>query len=125
MKIEKKKVNVNSGCESETKVDDEKVTSADTCESGNCESGTECAEDAKEVEGVEDINDVGTEPEDDVEAKKNLGLAKQFYSLAANHVQNAIDALGDAASNGDKYAKQEIADLSVILMDIKNLERMG
>ena len=115
MRIEKKSC-VNSGCDTE----DKDVTSVEMCE-----AGTECAEDAKEVEGVEDINDVGTDPEDDIEAKKNLGLAKQFYSLAATHIKNAIDALGDAAGNGDKYAKQEIADLSVILMDIKNLERMG
>lgn len=115
MRIEKK-----SCVKSECATDDKDVKSVETCE-----AGTECAEDTKEVEGVEDINDVGTDPEDDIEAKKNLGLAKQFYSLAATHVKNAIDALGDAASNGDKYAKQEIADLSVILMDIKNLERMG
>lgn len=115
MKIAKKSC-VKSGCDT----DDKDVKSVETCE-----AGTECAKDTKEVEGVEDINDVGTEPEDDIEAKKNLGLAKQFYSLAANHIQNAIEALGDAATTGDKYAKQEIADLSVILMDIKNLERMG
>ena len=86
-----------------------------------------CVTEESTVNSVEDINDVSTDPADDIEAKKNLGLAKQFYSLAAEHVKNAIDALGDAvsANSGDKYAKQEIADLSVILLDIKNLERMG
>lgn len=123
MRIEKKnKICTGSECAS-TVVDDKDVNSAETCEA--CEASTDCVKDTNQVEGVEDINDVGTEPEDDIEAKKNLGLAKQFYSLAATHIKNAIDALGDAASNGDKYAKQEIADLSVILMDIKNLERMG
>lgn len=114
MKIEKKQVNVKSGCDTDACVDEKDV-----------KSGTECADSKDCVDGVEDINDVGDTPEENVEAKKNLGLAKQFYALASNHVQNAIDALGDAASSGDKYAKQEIADLSVILMDLKNLGRMG
>lgn len=84
----------------------------------------ECVNSSDNVETTEDINDVQDESTEDIEAKKNLGLAKEFYTLAAEHVNHAIDALGDAASNGDKYAKQEIADLSVILLDLKNLQRM-
>lgn len=113
MKIERKS-KACAGCEDTEK----KIEGA--------EVDTKEVEDKKteSVESAEDINDVADTPEDDIEAKKNLGLAKQFYQLASEHVKNAIDALGDAASNGDKYAKQEIADLSVILFDLKNLQRM-
>lgn len=111
MKIEKKSC-VNAGCSTKTTTDSAK------------DKDTE----KKQVESVEDINDFDAEAgedSEDIEAKKNLALAKQFYTLAENHVQNAIEALGNAASSGDKYAKQEIADLSVILIDLKNLQRMG
>ena len=116
MRIEKKSACVKSGCES-TKPEKEV----------KAEDEVEVKEDIKEeVESVEDINDFGEDAsEEDIEAKKNLGISKQFYSLAAEHVKNAIDALGDAASSGDRYAKQEIADLSVILLDLDNLQRMA
>jgi hypothetical protein len=93
--------------------------------SASCES-TEKEKDT--VETVEDINDFEAEVEDteeDIEAKTNMALAKEFYPLAVSHVKDAIDALGNAAKNGDKYAKQEIADLSVILLDLQNLQRMS
>ena len=119
MKIEKKtKACANATCtgaECETKVDDKKNVTAEEIQ--------ECDK-TESVESTEDINKVTDEPEEEIEAKKNLGLAKQFYQLASEHVKNAIDALGDAASNGDRYAKQEIADLSVILFDLNNLQRM-
>ena len=94
--------------------------------SASCDS-TE--KEKKPVETVEDINDFEADTEDvneeDIEAKTNMALAKEFYPLAVSHVKDAIDALGNAAKNGDKYAKQEIADLSVILLDLQNLQRMG
>ena len=86
-----------------------------------------CGTDEKKetVNTVEDINDVNIQPDDDIEAKKNLGLATKFYSLASEHIKHAIDALGEAANNGDKFAKQEIADLGVVLLDLNNLQRMS
>lgn len=98
MKISKKSV-VNAGCNTEKKKDN--------------------------VITVEDINDVQEQPEEDIEAKKNLEIATRLYSLAYEHVKNAIDALGEAANSGDKYAKKEIADLSVVLLDLSNLQRMA
>ena len=105
MKIEKKS-NVVASCEDSKKEDKKKDT----------------------VESMEDINDFDTDTdgtEEEIEARKNLELAKEFYPLAVTHVKYAIDALGKAAKNGDKFAKQEIADLSVILMDLQNLQRMS
>ena len=130
MKIEKKKKDcADAGCNAEVKESEQvkevkEVEETEEATIEECDS-TKSVESSESVESVEDINDVEEESTEDVEAKKNLGLAKQFYSLAYNHVKNAIDALGDAANSGDKYAKQEIADLSVILLDLQNLQRMG
>ena len=88
-------------------------------------AGCNAEEKKKPVNTVEDINDVQDQPEEDIEAKKNLEIATKFYSLASDHIKHAIDALGEAANSGDKYAKQEIADLSVVLLDLKNLQRMA
>lgn len=121
MKIEKKKKNcVDAECNTEVK-ESEQVKDIDDTTIEECDS----VKSSESVKSVEDINDIATEPSEDIEAKKNLELAKKFYQLASTHVRNAIDALGDAASNGDKYAKQEIADLSVILLDLNNLQRMA
>lgn len=105
----------------------EKKPKVTASEETKVEAGCGSEEKDVKVESVEDINDVdATEDrsEEDIEAKKDLGISKEFYKLAEVHVKDAIDALGDAAEKGDKYAKREIADLSVILFDIQNLQRM-
>lgn len=41
-------------------------------------------------------------------------------SDACKYIKSAIDALGPAAIDGDASAKDAIANLSVILLDLKN-----
>lgn len=41
------------------------------------------------------------------------------YSEAIDFIKSAIDALGDLAETGDALAKESIANLSVVLLDLK------
>lgn len=52
-----------------------------------------------------------------VNAATNSDTAK--YAEATNYIQSAIQALGAAAQDGDTLAKESIANLSVVLLDLK------
>ena len=67
------------------------------------------------------------EEQEDIEARTKLGgeTAGRFYKLASQYVHDAIDALGDSARSGDKFAKETIANLAVIQMDLDNFQRMS
>lgn len=41
------------------------------------------------------------------------------YAKASEHIMCAISALGDKAKGGDSHAKDVIANLSVVLFDLK------
>ena len=41
------------------------------------------------------------------------------YQEALDYINSAIQALGDAAKNGDSLAKESIANLGVIMLDLK------
>jgi hypothetical protein len=41
------------------------------------------------------------------------------YAKASEHIMCAISALGDKAKSGDSHAKDVIANLSVVLFDLK------
>lgn len=41
------------------------------------------------------------------------------YKEAVNYIQSAIQALSADAKNGDALAKESIANLSVVLLDLK------
>ena len=67
------------------------------------------------------------ESQEDIEARIKLGgeATSGLYKLASKHVHDAIDALGDPAKSGDKFAREAIANLGVILMDLDNFTRMS
>lgn len=44
---------------------------------------------------------------------------KNVYSEAIDYIQSAISSLGLAAKDGDTLAKESIANLSVVLFDLK------
>lgn len=50
---------------------------------------------------------------------KNVCAAAKGKAEAVKYIRCAIDALGAQAKGGDKQAKGTIADLSVILFDLK------
>lgn len=50
--------------------------------------------------------------------QKNNVTANE-YAKASEHIMCAISALGDKAKNGDSHAKDVIANLSVVLFDLK------
>ena len=50
--------------------------------------------------------------------QKNNVTANE-YAMASEHIMCAISALGDKAKNGDTLAKDVIANLSVVLFDLK------
>lgn len=41
------------------------------------------------------------------------------YSEAVDHIQSAIQALSETAKNGDVIAKESIANLGVVMLDLK------
>lgn len=58
---------------------------------------------------VEQVND-----------KRNAGItAKSNYSEASEYIKCAISALGEPAKNSDQIARESIANLSVVLMDLQ------
>lgn len=67
------------------------------------------------------------ESQEDIEARTKLGgeTASRLYKVASQYVHDAIDALGDSARAGDKFAKETIANLAVIQMDLDNFQRMS
>ena len=50
--------------------------------------------------------------------QKNNVTANE-YAKASEHIMCAISALGDKAKSGDSHAKDVIANLSVVLFDLK------
>lgn len=44
---------------------------------------------------------------------------KNEYAKASEHIKSAIEILGTKAKSGDAHAKEVIANLSVVLFDIK------
>ena len=50
--------------------------------------------------------------------QKNNVTANE-YAKASEHIMCAISALGEKAKNGDSHAKDVIANLSVVLFDLK------
>ena len=50
---------------------------------------------------------------------KNRINAKKSYAEASEYIQCAISALGKSAQNSDAIARESIANLSVVLMDLK------
>lgn len=67
------------------------------------------------------------ESQEDIEARTKLGgeAASGLYKLASRYVHDAIDTLGPSAQSGDKFARETIANLGVILMDLDNFQRMS
>lgn len=49
----------------------------------------------------------------------NSEPAPTAYSEAVDHIQSAIQALSEAANNGDVIAKESIANLGVVMLDLK------
>lgn len=50
--------------------------------------------------------------------KKNNVTAND-YAKASEHIMCAISALGEKAKSGDKQARDAVANLSVVLFDLK------
>lgn len=46
-------------------------------------------------------------------------VSKSAYAEAINNIQSAIQALSKAAQDGDALAKESIANLSVVMFDLK------
>lgn len=52
-------------------------------------------------------------------SKKNPIQSNSEYSKATEHIMCAISALGEKAKAGDKSARDAVANLSVVLFDLK------
>lgn len=54
-----------------------------------------------------------------VKSATDATVSKSTYAEAINNIQSAIQALSKAAQDGDTLAKESIANLSVVLFDLK------
>ena len=54
-----------------------------------------------------------------VKSATDATVSKSDYAEAINNIQSAIQALSKAAQDGDTLAKESIANLSVVLFDLK------
>lgn len=54
-----------------------------------------------------------------VKSATDATVSKSNYAEAINNIQSAIQALSKAAQDGDTLAKESIANLSVVLFDLK------
>ena len=51
--------------------------------------------------------------------QKSLIQSSSDYNKAMEHIMCAISALGDKAKSGDNTARDAVANLSVVLFDLK------
>ncbi len=54
-----------------------------------------------------------------VKSATDATVSKSDYAEAINNIQSAIQALSKAAQDDDTLAKESIANLSVVLFDLK------
>lgn len=54
-----------------------------------------------------------------VKSATDATVSKSAYAEAINNIQSAIQALSKAAQDGDVLAKESIANLSVVMFDLK------
>lgn len=90
-----------------------KVTAGKVCE--NCE-------DIKTEEDIileEPVIDGIVEPETSEEIDTEVDECNDAFCACKDHVQQAIECLGDLATNGDERAKEAIANLSIVYFDLQ------
>lgn len=68
---------------------------------------------------VDDVNTEALQPELPPVPAEDLSLKCNKYECAIEHVVEAIKCLSDCAMNGDDLAKEGIANLSVVLLELK------
>jgi hypothetical protein len=54
-----------------------------------------------------------------IKSATDATVSKSAYAEAINNIQSAIQALSKAAQDGDALAKESIANLSVVMFDLK------
>ena len=54
-----------------------------------------------------------------VNSATDTTISKSAYAEAINNIQSAIQSLSKAAQDGDALAKESIANLSVVMFDLK------
>ena len=71
-------------------------------------------------QGLEEpvVDDI-VEPETSEEIDTEVEECNDAFCACKDHVQQAIECLGDLATNGDERAKEAIANLSIVYFDLQ------
>lgn len=94
-----------------------KVTAGKDCE--NCEDIKTEEDIILEEPVVDDIVEPEIAEDTVEEIDTEVEECNDAFCACKDHVQQAIECLGDLATNGDERAKEAIANLSIVYFDLQ------